>query len=222
MSGATGITGAPNIMIRSLALVSLAVLLLVVGAVLRPLVDAPNASGPVLSDVEVGFVQDMAAHHQQALQMTARLAPDVDPAVITFADRIDSAQRIELGTLVGWLTLTEAAPINPDPMWWWHGPAHAHADGGAVRHGAGASMPGMATLAELDALSAARGREGEVLFLQMMKRHHDGGVAMARAADLLLDDGAVKRLARAMMQEQSKESGLLTMMLAERAAVPAG
>ncbi len=45
---------------------------------------------------------------------------------------------------------------------------------------------------------------------------------MARAADLLLDDGPVKRSARAMMQEQSKESGLMTMMLAEREVVPAG
>lgn len=61
-----------------------------------------------------------------------------------------------------------------------------------------------------------------MLFLQLMKRHHDGGVAMARAADLLLDDGPVKRSARAMMQEQSKESGLMTMMLAEREVVPAG
>lgn len=83
-------------------------------------------------------------------------------------------------------------------------------------------MPGMATLAELDALSAAHGRDAEILFLGLMTRHHDGGVAVARAADLLLDDGPVKRIARAMMQEQSKESGLMTLMLAERDAVPAG
>lgn len=221
MSGAAGTTGAPNIMIRVLALASLSVLLLVVGAALRPLVDPPTASRPVLTDVEVGFVQDMAAHHQQALQMTARLSPELDPAVLAFADRIDAAQRIELGTLLGWLTLAGAAPTNPDPMWW-HRPAHAHEHGVALGRDVEVPMRGMATVAELDALSTAPGPDAEVLFLQLMKRHHDGGVAMARAADLLLDDGPVKRSARAMMQEQSKESGLMTMMLAEREVVPAG
>ncbi|MGN5240412.1 DUF305 domain-containing protein [Rhodococcus sp. SJ-3] len=223
MNGAGGLSRAPSIMVGVLALVSLSGLLLVVGAAFRPLVEPPDAGEPVLNDVEVGFVQDMVIHHQQALQMTARLSPDFDPTVVAFADRIDAAQRIELGTLLGWLTLAEAPPTNPDPMWW-HRAAHTHAGavGSNAGAGAGESMPGMATLAELDALSAARGRDGEVLFLQLMRRHHEGGVAMARSVDLLLDDGPVKRMARAMMQEQSKESGLMTIMLAERGALPAG
>ncbi|MFD6859999.1 DUF305 domain-containing protein [Rhodococcus sp. NPDC060090] len=219
-----------NITIRVLALAALSLLLLGAGATLRPLAGLPEeypgsaASVAVLSDVEVGFVQDMAAHHQQALQMTVRLPPGLDPAVAALADRIDAAQRLELGTLLGWLTLTGSPPINPDPMWW-HSPTHApgaNLQGDADHHGTGTRMPGMATPAELDALSAAHGRDAEILFLQLMTRHHDGGVAMARAADLLLDDGPVKRIARAMLQEQSKESGLMTLMLAERDAVPAG
>ena len=39
-------------------------------------------------------------------------------------------------------------------------------------------MPGMATEDELAALAAARGREFDVLFLQLMIRHHEGAVVM--------------------------------------------
>ena len=206
-----------NRIVRAAALASLALLLLVVGSALRPLV-VPESPGtePVLDDIEVGFVQDMAAHHQQALLMVNRLAPDVDPAVAALARQIGSAQRLEIGILQGWLVLAEAPPTNTAPMAWMGGaPAHPH---GVPAADGSASMPGMASAAELDALSAARGRDAEILFLQLMHRHHLGGVTMARAADALLVDGPVKQSARAAVQEQGGEIGLLTVMLAERGA----
>jgi len=206
--------------LRGLAAVSTAAFLLVVGAALRPLVipEAPAPAAPVLGVVEIGFVQDMAVHHQQALQMTARLSPDVDPAVATLARRIELTQRYELGMLLGWLELAQAPPTNPHPMQW-HDGGHMH---GTAAGRAGKPMPGMATLDELDALSAARGRDAEVLFLQLMQRHHAGAVAMARAADDRLTGGAVAQFARGAMQEQSKEAGLMTLMLERRAAAPLG
>ncbi|EME18134.1 DUF305 domain-containing protein [Rhodococcus triatomae] len=202
---------------RGLALASLVLLLLVVGAALRPLViPERSGAGPVLDDVEVGFVQDMAAHHQQALAMVNRLAPDVDPTVAALARQIGDAQRIEIGTLQGWLRLAEAAPTNPTPMnWMVEGAGHRH---DAVSTGPGVAMPGMATTAELDGLSSAHGRDAEVLFLQLMERHHAGGVEMARAADRLLTGGPVKEVARGAMQSQSQEAGLMGVMLAQRGA----
>ena len=83
-------------------------------------------------------------------------------------------------------------------------------------------MPGMATTAELDALAAARGRDAETLFLQLMQRHHLGGIAMAQAADHLLDDGPVKQTARSMILEQGSETGLMTALLDQRGAGPLG
>lgn len=204
--------------VRGVALSSLALLLLVVGAALRPLV-VPESPVPaaVLDDVEVGFVQDMAAHHQQALAMVGRLAPDVDPAVAALARQIGDAQRIEIGTLQGWLTLTSATPTNPAPMAWAAGsPQHHH---GVAASGT-AAMPGMATMAELDALSGAGGRDAEILFLQLMRRHHQGGAEMARTADQLLTEGPVKQVARDMMQEQAKEAGLMALMLVQRGTQP--
>ncbi|MGF7124597.1 DUF305 domain-containing protein [Rhodococcus sp. AG1013] len=82
------------------------------------------------------------------------------------------------------------------------------------------SMPGMATMAELDALAASRGPDAEILFLQLMERHHRGGIAMAQAADRQLADGPVKQAAREMLQSQTQESGLMTVMLAQRNAAP--
>lgn len=205
--------------VRVAALACLALLVLAVGAALRPLV-VPDSPGPVavLSDVEVAFVQDMAAHHKQALAMVHRLSPDVDPAVAALARQIGDTQRIEIGTLQGWLTLAEAAPTNPSPMAWMAGAA-GHRHGGAAGDAPG-RMPGMASGDDLDALAGARGRDAEILFLQLMQRHHLGGVAMAQAADQVLTGGPVKQTARAMMQSQSQEAGLMGLMLAERGAQP--
>ncbi|MFC4373744.1 DUF305 domain-containing protein [Nocardia halotolerans] len=192
-----------------------AVFLLVLGAALRPLLwpESP-AAAPVLTVTELGFVQDMTAHHQQALTLAARLDPGAEPAVRTLAEQIADAQRVELGTLLGWTQLTGAAPTAPGPGTWMTGSTHQHHSATET------TMPGMATLAELDALTTARGRDAEILFLQLMYRHHSGGVTMARAADALLTAGPIKRTARAMARSQSQEMGYLGMLLALRGAPP--
>lgn len=54
------------------------------------------------------------------------------------------------------------------------------------------------------------------MFLQLMERHHRGGIAMAQAADALLERGPVKQSTRDMINSQSQESGLMTLMLGQR------
>ena len=54
-------------------------------------------------------------------------------------------------------------------------PGHGHAAAGAGEP----LMHGMATDEEMRRLRDARGAEAEVLFLQLMIRHHEGGVVMA-------------------------------------------
>ncbi|WP_336084481.1 DUF305 domain-containing protein [Nocardia sp. SSK8] len=192
---------------RLLAQAALAVLLLTMGAALRPLVSS-NEPAPVLTATEIGFVQDMVAHHSQALVLVQRLDPGAGPGVLALAGQIADAQRTELGMLLGWLRLAGAPVTNAEPMSWMprahHGPTHDDA--------------GMASTAELDELSAARGAEAEVLFLRLMQRHHYGGLRMATAADDLLVDGEVKRAARDMLTGQGREAGLLGMLLAQRAS----
>lgn len=141
---------------------AVAVLLLVIGAALRPLfIDDDRPADPVLDAVEIGFVQDMTAHHQQALQMVQRLDPAVDPAVTRLAQQMADTQRLEIGTMLGWLRLSNASPLSPQPMAWMHEagtePDHHHAGSAPAAETTGHTMPGMATMAELDALAAARG-----------------------------------------------------------------
>ncbi len=126
-----------------------AILLLTLGAAARPLLVADPPPAPTFTDAEIGFLQDMTAHHQQALLMVARLSAEAAPPVRTLATQIADAQRLEIGTMTGWLTLAAALPVNPRPMAWMSMPHH---------HGTtvpDAAMPGMATTAELDELAAA-------------------------------------------------------------------
>ncbi|MEU1204994.1 DUF305 domain-containing protein [Nocardia sp. NPDC005825] len=206
---------------RRLAVAALAVALLAAGMLLRPLlIPDTHAAPPVLDAVEIGFSQDMTAHHEQALIMVQRLDSGVDPTVRQLAQQIADAQRMEIGTLLGWLRLANASPDSRHPMAWMTSTA-AHDHSMTAMPGTnGTSMPGMATQAELDALAAARGKDAEVLFLQLMLRHHRGGVAMAKAADELVASGPVKEAARGMVTAQSQESGLMTIMLAQRNAQP--
>ncbi len=192
-----------------------AVFLLVLGAALRPvLIPETTAAAPVLTATELGFVQDMTAHHQQALILAERLDPAADPTVRRLADQIADTQRVEIGTLLGWTQLAGAAPTAAQPMAWMPETGSHHHDSTA----SAVSMPGLATTAELDALAAARGAAAEILFLRLMYRHHAGGITMARTADTLLASGAVKQSARAMVQSQSQELGYLGMLLDARGA----
>jgi len=174
---------------------------MVIGAALRPVVLPEHATAaPILTDTEIGFAQDMTAHHQQALILVQRLDPGADPAVLRLAQQIDQSQRMEIGMMLGWLRLANASPMPDHPM--------------------AATMPGMASPAELDALAAARGHDASVLFLQLMYRHHLGGITMARTADRQIASGAVKEQARAMIAEQSEDCGLILYLLDQLGAQP--
>lgn len=206
---------------RTAALASAAFALLVLGAGLRPLMFPEHpAATPLLDEIEIGFVQDMTVHHQQALLMAQRLDRSVDPAIARLAEQLDRTQRMEIGTMLGWLRLADAAPSSAHPMAWMH-TAAAHRHPAAVAPTAPAPvMPGMASTAELDALAAARGRDAEVLFLQLMFRHHRGGISMAEAADDRLHSGPVKEIARSMIHGQGQEAGMMGLMLTQRGAAP--
>ncbi|WP_245562554.1 DUF305 domain-containing protein, partial [Nocardia araoensis] len=190
---------------RTAALASAAFALLVLGAALRPLVLPENRWPPsVLTEVEIGFVQDMTTHHEQALLMVQRLDRSVDPAVTRLAEQLDRTQRLEIGTMLGWLRLADAPPSSAHPMAWMHGgDASPHHHQAAVAQTTPV-MPGMASTAELDNLAAARGPNAEILFLQLMFRHHQGGIAMASTADGLLRSGPVKQIARSMIHGQGQ------------------
>ena len=81
-------------------------------------------------------------------------------------------------------------------------------------------MHGMASEEELRRLRASQGQDAEILFLQLMIRHHEGGVLMARAAKSLSRRADVVQMATSIDEGQRVEIATMTEMLAKRGARP--
>ncbi|MFC8645643.1 DUF305 domain-containing protein [[Kitasatospora] papulosa] len=180
---------------------------------------------PAADSADAGFARDMAVHHQQAVEMSF-VVRDVtdDEDVRRLAYDIAQTQANQRGMLLGWLDLWELPKTAPDgqgPMSWMPDAHSGHDMQGmkGMDHD-GALMPGMATRAELARLRSARGEQAEILFLQLMTDHHEGGVAMARGCAERCAVPVEKRLAQGMVEAQRSELGLMAGMLAERGAAP--
>ncbi|NKY54855.1 DUF305 domain-containing protein [Nocardia flavorosea] len=154
----------------------------------------------LLADADIAFAQQMSAHHQQALTMVDMLGLGVARDVRAAAEQIRVSQWREIGTLTGWLELVGAPPAPAD--------THDH-------HGTGAEMPGMASNEELTRLYNAAGRDRELLFLQLMIRHHQGGIDMAAAAESSAAP-AVRIRALSMVNGQQQEIASMSVLLHQR------
>ncbi|WP_433437914.1 DUF305 domain-containing protein [Nonomuraea sp. CA-141351] len=127
---------------------------------LSPSEAATAVPSPTANAADIKYVQDMIIHHRQALDM-ALLAPSrADSAKLkSLAGRIKDAQGPEIQFMTTWLREQEQSV--PDH--------HAAHDG----------MPGMATPEQLEALKAAKGKDFDRTFLQLMINHHLGAIKMS-------------------------------------------
>ncbi|MFC7339886.1 DUF305 domain-containing protein [Saccharopolyspora griseoalba] len=171
--------------------------------------------------VDVGFAQDMTAHHQQGVAM-ATLARERSraPGIRQLAFDIEHVQTEQMGRMRAWLGLW-SQPISPvgEHMGWMAGPGHEH--GRATGHRADVpAMPGMATTRELEHLRSLSRHEFDAYFLQLMIRHHQGGAPMMRAAAERAAVGEVRNLSARMLDSQTAEVELMKNMLAQRGSAP--
>ncbi|GGL03530.1 DUF305 domain-containing protein [Planomonospora parontospora subsp. antibiotica] len=175
-----------------------------------------RSAEPTDASAEAGFARDMAAHHAQAVEMSfiARDGTE-DESVRGLAYDIIITQTAQRGMFMGWLQQWELGQATERPSMAWMA---GHGHGGTA--GAPAAMPGMASAAELDRLRKATGREQEILFLQLMIRHHEGGVQMAEALLKLSDRDEVVTMARHIVNTQDGEIKLMKDMLKQRGAQP--
>jgi uncharacterized protein (DUF305 family) len=81
-------------------------------------------------------------------------------------------------------------------------------------------MPGMATEEQIQQLRDLPVAEAEVLFLQLMIRHHQGGVEMAEALLERSDEPGVELMADRVILLQDSEIGTMNQMLEARGAEP--
>ncbi len=126
----------------------------------------------VPNEIDIGFCQDMAVHHEQALAMCQRvLGRDSGNQVQTLAGEILQGQSYERGMMHTWLQSWGQSTAPPETIMGWMGMSMAPAD-----------MPGLATEEQLRALSTTEGLAQGRLFLELMRAHHVGGIDMAGAA----------------------------------------
>jgi uncharacterized protein (DUF305 family) len=193
-----------------------AVAFLVIGAVatllltsLRSGPDSPGAPG----ETDLGFARDMLVHHQQAVTLAQAVLGRTGPSVTQLATSIELNQTREIGQLQGWLTLWDV-PLVPSgpPMLWMRGP-HDHAAQAATQAAAPAAMPGLATEDEIDALGDLKGTVLDARFLQLMIRHHQGGLLMTRAAATRATLPQVRAVATLMTTEEAQETATMTGLL---------
>lgn len=214
---------------RILVVTAAAVVLLLVGAAIGMLItisQVGSTAPPDAESVDVGFSQDMRVHHLQAVTM-AGIERDrtTDPVMRGLAFDIESTQLAQASEMTGWLTVW-GQPELPAPGaghmgWMSEGGTHSHSDGtGGKTTGPVQRMPGMATTEELNKLRKLSGKELDVLFLQLMLRHHQGGLEMAQYGAEHASEGYVRNLAAKIVSSQQAEVALMTKYLEQRGAQP--
>lgn len=164
-------------------------------------------SGP-----DAGFARDMQAHHAQAVEMALLIRDkSTNPELRSIAYDIAASQQHQNGQMFAWVQgwgLSQAR--SGPPMAWMKTPAGGHRSG--APHAAPTSstaMEGMATPEQLQALRRSSGLEAELLFIDLMIRHHQGGVAMATAAAELAKTSRVREFAARIIDAQTAEISAL-------------
>lgn len=158
-----------------------------------------RSSEATASSVDVGFLQDMRYHHEQAVGMSLMLvgkpADGADPTVRQVAREIIQSQAFEGGRMAEMLRSFGAAVANEgDTAMVWMGMPVPLGE-----------MPGMATSDETAELSTAQGRAADEVFIRLMVAHHEGGLHMAEDAQARASNDRVKAFAAGIVNGQTKE-----------------
>ena len=142
----------------------------VAGAALAACSSTPSVATP--NTIDIGFCQDMAFHHEQALAMCQRvLGRTTGSSVQTAAADILQNQSYERGMMHTWLQSWGESTASPTTVMGWMGMGMPAAE-----------MPGLATVEQMRELATTEGLAQGRLFLTLMRAHHVGGVHMADAA----------------------------------------
>ena len=179
--------------------------------------------------VDIGFCQDMSVHHEQAVLMSIVAQNRAGPTVKALASSILVSQSQQIGIMRGWLQLWGKPLVDATPMAWMTGVSNTAGGQGMTgtatairmqRRAPQRSMPGMATPEELNQLWQRSGKAFDILFLQLMTRHHESGIMMARDAELGANLGIVRNTARVMIIQQAQDIAQMRRLLQVDGAQP--
>lgn len=150
------------------------------------------------ASAEAGFARDMSAHHAQGVEL-AELARSrtADEEVRILATDIALTQQAQIGMMSVWLKDWHLNPTGTRPPMAWMP--------GGAGHLVNGLMPGMATPAQITKLENSTGKAFDILYCQLMLRHHVGGIHMVEGILALSHNGQVHDLATAMLTAQQSE-----------------
>ena len=156
-----------------------------------------TATATAHNQADITFASSMVPHHQQAIEMADMALSQASSAEVKqLATQIKAAQDPEIATMTGWLTSWGSAPM----------PTGDHDMGGM-------GMDGMMSADEMSALEDASGTAFDRLWLQLMIKHHEGAVAMAKTQLSQGQSPDAKTLAQAVIDGQTKEIATMTALL---------
>lgn len=158
---------------------------------------------------EAGFARDMSTHHGQAVRMALAIRDRTeDEQLYYLATDIMLTQQTEIGMMTGWLMSWDLGIVgSDDPMTW-------------MGHPTTGLMPGMATQEQVAELGSLPVDQAEILFCQLMIRHHQGGIEMAQAILDRTGNDMIEDVANQMIVVQSAEIDVLNQMLEARGQSP--
>jgi len=189
--GRPGRSGGPSVF-QAIALV---VALCALAGIIGWRIGHTEPSRPGADSVDVGFMYDMSAHHQQAVSMALiYLRHGEDPLLLQIAREIATYQSAEIGMMNTYLSQWERDGNRPAlAMGWMQPPVPRN------------QMPGLATKAQMAELEAARGFELDNLFTKLIIEHHAGGIHMAAYAATHAEEASTRRWGAAMADGQRGE-----------------
>lgn len=156
-----------------------------------------DAAEPRPNDVDVGFLQDMREHHENAVAISFVFLDlnETERSLRTVARSVVLGQGIDIGRMIQMLREMGQAEANMgEASMTWMGMSAAVG-----------SMPGIATPAQLDLLASAAGAEANQLFVALMIEHHFGALEMAEFAATRAQIPEIRDLARSILQAQQGE-----------------
>jgi uncharacterized protein (DUF305 family) len=182
---------------------------------------APNKmAGPI----DIGFSQHMALHHDQAVSMSVLVRGRASGAINSLADSVATGQLQEIGQMKGWLALWGQPQVPTKKGMDWmvpqarsssYDPAYVE-----VCRSTPGGMPGLATTDQLNALRSASGPALDMLYLQLLVAHHQGGLPMLRYAAEHAETEVVRQTAGRMAYEQEREVQQMAQLLGAQQQLP--
>ena len=154
--------------------------------------------GEEFNKVDIGYLQDMRVHHEQAVTMAilyVMSAQGTDATLREIAREIIVDQSIDNGRMIELLRIFGKPEANETDigMDWMGMPSQLE------------EMPGMATDAQLRDLAKSTGTDADNLFIDLMKAHHEGGIHMAEfAMQNAINDEVVKMATATVAAQQSE------------------